>query len=200
MARPCFKSERRAQSVRVVLFNERDSGVSAARAFLLSLSEPQDAAPGGPATAGRVNSYCRPSPGLPGIAGALAARRFSLQSPRPGGQLCSRHAPEVGFWRRGGPQAAMGRCLACKPLPTMRTKMGNTRPKSRRRVFRPLVRSPRGLRQAVAFARVLIVAGSRKKHAVRRDQAATCAAGIRIGLLHRLRRQLEQFCARCHRS
>ena len=61
MARPCFKSERRAQSVRVVLFNERDSGVSAARAFLPSLSEPGGASAAGPATAGRVNSYCRPA-------------------------------------------------------------------------------------------------------------------------------------------
>ena len=163
MAGPCFTSERRAQSVRVVLFNERDAGVSAARAFWPSLSEPEDALAAGPATAGRVNSYCRPTQASWESLWRSPPRRFSLQSPRSGGQLCSRHAPEVGFWRRGGPQAAMGRCLACKPLPTMRTKMGNTRPKSRRRVFRPLVRSPRGLRQAVAFARVLIVAGSRKK-------------------------------------
>ena len=47
MAGPCFKSERRAQSVRVSTGNESVWGVSAARAFLPSLSEPVGVLSGG---------------------------------------------------------------------------------------------------------------------------------------------------------
>ena len=40
---------------------------------------------------------------------------------------------------------------------------------------------------------------ARQKHATRHNQAADYAAELRIGALHRLPRQLEQFCALCHR-
>ena len=106
MVMPCFMSERRAQSVRVVLFNERDSGVSAARAFLPSLSEPGDASTAGPATAGRVNSYCRPAlaPGNRWLARRTASLAASRDSVGP--RMSPRLAP--GLLSRGGaPQAAI---------------------------------------------------------------------------------------------
>ena len=83
MVGPCFMSERRAQSVRVVLFNERDSGVSAARAFLPSPSEPGDACASG-AGHGRPRQFvCRPAlaPGNRWLArrtASLAASRDSV--------------------------------------------------------------------------------------------------------------------------
>ncbi len=106
MVMPCFMSERRAQSVRVVLFNERDSGVSAARAFLPSLSEPGDAFAAGPATAGRVNSYCRPAlaPGNRWLARRTASLAASRDSVGP--RMSPRLVP--GLLSRGGaPQAAI---------------------------------------------------------------------------------------------
>ena len=117
MARPGFTSERRAQSVRVVLFNERDSGVSAPRAFLPSLSEPGDASTAGPATAGRVNSYCRPAL-APGNRW-LARRRGDSRCNRGfcGAELSPWLAP--GSVSRGGaPPAAIHERSSSSSLPT----------------------------------------------------------------------------------
>ena len=115
MVMPCFMSERRAQSVRVVLFNERDSGVSAARAFWDSCPELGGSARGGPATAGRVNSYCRPAlaPGNRWLArrrGDFAASRDSV-----GSRLSPWLVPGP-LSRGGAPQAAIhGRLRVLKP-------------------------------------------------------------------------------------
>ena len=103
---------RRAQSVRVGAGNESVWGVSAARAFLPSLSEPGVTAP---ATAGRVNSYCRPSPGLLGIAGALAAPAIlAATSESVGARMSPWLVPGL-LSRAGAPQAAMPATQTCKP-------------------------------------------------------------------------------------
>ena len=109
MAGPCFTSERRAQSVQVVLFNERDSGVSAARAFWPSLSEPGVTAP---ATAGCAISYLQAQPGLLGIALSLAGEAVPLQAWLVRPKEYTAWCPCGKFWAPGRPASPRFKAIA----------------------------------------------------------------------------------------
>ena len=74
------RSGRRGKQVRL--------RVSAARAFWPSPSDPGDASATGPATAGRVNSYCRPALGSWESLARSPPRRVSLQAGFRWGPVC----------------------------------------------------------------------------------------------------------------
>ena len=129
---------RRAQSVQVGAGNDWIQGVSAARAFLPSLSEPGDVSAAGPATAGRVNSYCRP---------ALAPGNRLWRSPTASlAATTSSEGPAVFSARVQTPGKALGRAAgrdlgrsSPSSLPTkMAEKRTYTHLRSRRRLFGPL--------------------------------------------------------------
>ena len=107
---------RRAQSVQVGAGNESVWGVSAARAFLPSLSEPVGVLSGGPATAGRVNSYCRPGPGLLGIALSLAGEAVPLQAWLVRPKEYTAWCPCGKFWAPGRPAGPRFRAIAVEAL------------------------------------------------------------------------------------
>ena len=129
---------RRAQSVRVGAGNDWIQGVSAARAFLPSLSEPRDACASG-AGHGRPRQFvCRP---------ALAPGNRLWRSPTASlAATTSSEGPAVFSARVQTPGKALGRAAgrdlgrsSPASLPTkMAEKRTCTHPGARRRVFGPL--------------------------------------------------------------
>ena len=137
MVGPCFMSERRAQSVRVGLFNERDSGVSAARAFCPACQS-RGTLPGG-AGHGRPRKFVlQASPGSWESLARSPPRRFSLQSGTRWGRGCP-PGWRLALGRGGAPQAAIHeRDTGSSPCLRSWPKNGPARHlRSRRRLFGP---------------------------------------------------------------
>ena len=144
------------------------------------------AEPGGPATAGRVNSYCRPA--LPPGNRWLARRTASLAASRD--SVGARMSPWLvpgPLSRGGGPQAAMDKRLRCpQALPTkLAEKRTCTHPGARRRVFGPL---SSGFWGKTGQVRRFPLCGFMppwhvccvKKRATRRDPLQSTLHGLRI--------------------